>query len=445
MMTANDRPSRRVLRARKSRAGVALLALVAFATLVLAAGAARRPAATPRPAFKVVGTWGGAGNAPGQFSSGASGLATDATGNLYVADVDNNRVQVFSAGGELVGGWGTQGIEGGRFYGAEDVAVAPDGRVWVADSGNARVQLFSSTGEPVTAEGTPDGSPGGVAVDADGNLYVAVEGGKLGGVRRYDHIDSGWQPRGGPLIGEGGYRADDVEVSPDGSVYLITSTTQNPLEDRLRRFTADGEPLGSVKLTLGDGTRGVGVDLDCNVWVGDHSQPGDWIVKYSPAGKLLARVPTPYIANDIAVGPTGDLYVKIQNGGIVHYREDRSRPAKAAISGLTVFAVDPPGDWRMHMKFNAAGIACGPGDDPSVIEATASLRGTSLKALRASASVQVEAGKTTEIELRLPDAVMQKVMGTTQKAVFTIVLKTNGRPTTQTARVQFHVPKYCCL
>jgi DNA-binding beta-propeller fold protein YncE len=382
------------------------------------------------------GGWGAAGTGPGQFASNAGGLATDRRGRLYIADFDNHRVQIFSSRGAPAGGWGAQGDDAGNFSGADDVAVAPDGRVWVADTGNQRVQLFSATGAPVTAVGTFDGAPHGVAVDADGNLYVAVEGSRLGGIRRYDHTDSGWLPLPGALIGQGGYRADDVEVSPDGSVYLITARTQLPYDDRLRRFTADGAPLGTVKLNQGDGTRGVAVDLDCNVWVG-NSTNGSAIAKYSPAGKLLARLATPYIVNDIAVGPSGDLYVKIQNAGIVRYREDRSKVGAATIAGQARIAQsEQAASWVVRLTYVASGIAC-----PDTIPGTARLAGTgTARALTGKAAVEVAAGRPTTIEIPLPKAALVAAGGTTVRLSFTIVLATNGRPTTQAATIAVRIP-----
>ena len=88
------------------------------------------------------------------------------------------------------------------------------------------------------------------------------------------------------------------------------------------------------------------------------------------------------------------------------------------------------------MKYKAAGIAC-----PSEIDATASLTGIG-GPLLGTGSVQVEAGKTTEIEIPLVDAVLRKLMGKNVTATFKIVLETNGRKTTQTARVRFYVQQY---
>ncbi|MBI1797400.1 MAG: SMP-30/gluconolactonase/LRE family protein [Candidatus Eisenbacteria bacterium] len=49
-----------------------------------------------------LGSWGTGGSGPGQFNQ-PFGIATDVTGNVYVSDYGNNRVEVFSPSGTYVG------------------------------------------------------------------------------------------------------------------------------------------------------------------------------------------------------------------------------------------------------------------------------------------------------------------------------------------------------
>ena len=62
--------------------------------------APRRAARLTPGSYKQVGKWGKSGAANGQFR-GPFGIATDKSGDVYVADTDNNRVQVFSASGRV--------------------------------------------------------------------------------------------------------------------------------------------------------------------------------------------------------------------------------------------------------------------------------------------------------------------------------------------------------
>jgi M6 family metalloprotease-like protein len=94
--------------------------------------------------------FGSAGLDNGQFSV-PRGIAVDSS-NIYVADTGNNRVQKFNSTGGFVlkfgafGGNGTVGTEDGQFDATEGIAVDGTGNIYVADKNNDRVQKFNSTG-----------------------------------------------------------------------------------------------------------------------------------------------------------------------------------------------------------------------------------------------------------------------------------------------------------
>ncbi|HSV05327.1 MAG TPA: hypothetical protein VLI07_02370 [Candidatus Binatus sp.] len=122
--------------------------------------------------------WGAFGSGDGQFRS-PGGVATDVSGNVYVADVGNHRIQKFDGSGTFVAKWGTMGSGDGQFSYPEAVATDASGNVYVADTNNNRIQKFDGSGTFLTkwgAFGSGDGQfrgPGGVATDASGNVYVA--------------------------------------------------------------------------------------------------------------------------------------------------------------------------------------------------------------------------------------------------------------------------------
>jgi NHL repeat len=75
-------------------------------------------------------------------------VAFDAAGNIFVADgVGNQRVAKFDKNGVFIKSWGSKGSEPGQFgTSARAIAVDAQGNVYVADSGNKRIQVFDSNG-----------------------------------------------------------------------------------------------------------------------------------------------------------------------------------------------------------------------------------------------------------------------------------------------------------
>jgi len=109
--------------------------------------------------------WGSWGPGDGQFSY-PSGVAVDNEGNVYVADVINQRIQKFTTNGSFITTWG------GEFNNPYDVAVNNVGNVYVADTNNCRIKMFTANGTVITSWGggpySSDGLfnlPNGVAVD----------------------------------------------------------------------------------------------------------------------------------------------------------------------------------------------------------------------------------------------------------------------------------------
>jgi DNA-binding beta-propeller fold protein YncE len=82
----------------------------------------------------------GSGN--GQFKF-PQGVAVDASGDVYVTDTFQNRVEVFNSTGSYLGQFGSAGTGNGQFEQPFGIAVSPTtGEVYVVDSDNERVERF---------------------------------------------------------------------------------------------------------------------------------------------------------------------------------------------------------------------------------------------------------------------------------------------------------------
>ncbi|MBX9791416.1 MAG: NHL repeat-containing protein [Pirellulales bacterium] len=122
------------------------------------------------PEGKLLREWGKMGTADGEFRLPGS-IALGPDGLLYVPDQGNSRVQVFTRAGEFVRKWGQLGSEpgqfgggqgaGGRFAGPQFVAFDRAGNVYTTDAALDRVQKFTAQGELLAYWGNESAEPGG--------------------------------------------------------------------------------------------------------------------------------------------------------------------------------------------------------------------------------------------------------------------------------------------
>jgi streptogramin lyase len=132
--------------------------------------------------YNFVKQWGTNGTNNGQFSNWLEGIAGDSTGNVYVDDIGNNRIQKFDSNGKFVTKFIINGTNDGFPVTINSISVDQSDNVYVADYNHDNIQKFDSNGNLISHwgnNGTGNGQfngPYGIAVDSSSNVYVADSG-----------------------------------------------------------------------------------------------------------------------------------------------------------------------------------------------------------------------------------------------------------------------------
>jgi sugar lactone lactonase YvrE len=200
------------------------------------------------------------GTGAGEFNT-PRGLAFATSGDLYVVDQYNSRIQKFDSSGNFIStfGWGVSdgslelqvctsscqiGISGsgdGQFSSPNGIAIDSENFIYVADSSNHRIQKFDSSGNFISTfgeypPGLDDGHlayPTSLTLDDEGNMYIVDYGNDR--VQVFDNEGNYITKFGYPGTGESQF--DSVwNIAIDSSRNLYVTDYNN---NRISKFSPD--------------------------------------------------------------------------------------------------------------------------------------------------------------------------------------------------------------
>lgn len=264
------------------------------------------------------GDLGGSGNIDGMGTqarfNAPQGLASDAAGNVYVADKGNTTIRKISSTGAVSTLAGSPGLTGqvdgtgaaARFTAPVGIVSDAGGTLWVTD-GN-RVRKVTPAGVVTTLVDTGSALTG-LARDASGQLYAsAAYGTRVLKITTTPEGVGGFGDIGVVVPGNSYY---GIAVDAQGNIYGTSSSTHT-----VRKITPTGvvSTFAGTASSLGASTTigaavtqmsspsGIAIDAQGNVVVTDAS---DYIRTISPAGILVSVLQMPPKGGSLSYGLDG--------------------------------------------------------------------------------------------------------------------------------------------
>ena len=308
------------------------------------------------------------------------GIATDAAGNVYLADENNHRVRKVDRNGIMttLAGTGVAGFsgDGGPAQMAQvnqplGVCVDSASNVYVNENGNKRVRRISPNGVITTVAGSGsathsgDGGPATsagfvipirCATDRNGNLYIVDQGAHR--VRKVDPSGTistyagtgtiGFSGDGGPAVSAALNNPTALATDASGNLYITDQSNH-----RIRRVNTSGV----IQTVAGTGNPAFGGDGG-PATSGSFAFPGS--VAVDSAGNLFIVDTNALRIRQVS----GGNITTIAGTGATGFGGDNGPPLQAMFNSPFAIAIDGSGNIYIGDTFNnrirkIAGVAAG--------------------------------------------------------------------------------------
>jgi len=262
--------------------------------------------------YSFVSKWGTLGSANGQLNFPTS-IAVSGSGEVYVIDLQNYRIQTFDSNGSFINTW--------SFWGQYGITVDKSSNdVYATDNSNDCIHVYDANGLSITNWGNTGSANGqfnqplGIAVNGSGKVYVAdTYNYRIQVFDSNGSFESAW----GSLGSASGQFQSPVGIAIDsaGNIYVTDRT-----DARIQKFNSSGSFITNLGSGSGSGDGqfsvpwGIAIDSSDNVYVADYgnnriqkfNSSGSFVTKWGSLGSGDGQFNNPY---GIAVDSDGNVYV----------------------------------------------------------------------------------------------------------------------------------------
>ena len=178
----------------------------------------------------------------------------DSSGNIWIVDTSNNRIQKFDPSGNYVTKFGSSGTGNGEFYSPKAIAIDSSDNIWIADTNNNRIQKFNSAG----VYQSQFGSEGCQVIQNDGTIGEDPDG---------DGVYTKTERHNGKFCSP-----QDLDFDSDDNIFVVDHNNR-----RVQKFDSSGTyvtSFGSYGTTDGKfiNPHYITIDPFNHIYVGDRER-----------------------------------------------------------------------------------------------------------------------------------------------------------------------------